>query len=98
MIMRILALLIMLLANVFMIGLTIFMFNYNVVYGFGNIIGIIAFYIAYIISVDMILSPRDFWACSSWEIFRVKFRYAISSYILVMLLASGILGAIFNEM
>ena len=94
--MRVLAFLMMLLANFFMIGLTIYMFDYNIVYGFGNIIGIIAFYIAYIISVDMILSPRDFWACSNWEIFKVKLRYAFSSYILVMFLASGILGAIFN--
>lgn len=95
--MRVLAFLMMLLANLFMIGLTIFMFDYNTVYGFGNIIGIIAFYIAYIISGDMILSPRDFWTCSSWEIFRVKLRYAFGAYILVMLIASSILGAMFNE-
>lgn len=94
--MRVLAFLMMLLVSSLMIGLAIFMFDYNVAYGFGNIIGIIAFYIAYAISGDMILSLRDFWACSNWEIFKIKLRYAFSSYILVMFLASGILGAIFN--
>lgn len=51
----------MLLAIAFMIGIDIVLFSEDVCYGIGGIIGIIGYFIAYAISVDMTISPSDFW-------------------------------------
>ena len=78
------------------VGLDAVLFDCDPIYGVGGIIGIIAYFIAYAISVDMSLSPRDFWFQSSWEIFKKKVGYAFSAYLVVTIVVSGILGAIFT--
>lgn len=83
-------------AIAFMIGLDVVLFCENALYGVGGIIGIIAFFIAYSISGDMIVAPRDYWRLSNWEVFKKKFGYGLTIYFLVTLVAAGILGAIFN--
>ena len=94
--MRVLSFLLLTFQILLMVGLDIVLFNYNTYYGFGGIIGIIAYFIAYAISVDMAIAPRDFWFQSSWGIFKKKVGYAFSAYLIVTLLAASILGACFN--
>ncbi len=72
----------------------IFLFSEDVLYGIGGVIGIIGFFIAYSISGEMIIAPRDYWRLSSWEVFKKKFGYGLTTYFLVTLVAAGLLGAI----
>lgn len=74
----------------------VFLFSEDVLYGIGGVIGIVGFFIAYSISGDMIVAPRDYWRLSSWQVFRKKFGYGMSTYVMVTFIASGILAAIFN--
>ena len=79
-----------------MIGLDVVLFEEEVMYGIGGIIGMIGFVIAYSISGNMILTPRDFFFESSWGIFKKKMGYAFSTYIIVACVSAAILAAIFN--
>ena len=79
-----------------MIGMDLVLFGYDLIYGIGGVIGIVGFFIAYSISGDMIVAPRDYWRLSSWQVFRKKFGYGMSTYVMVTFIASGILAAIFN--
>lgn len=79
-----------------MVGMDIFLFLEDVLYGIGGIIGILGFVIAYSISGDMIIAPRDYWRLSSWQVFRKKFGYGVGAYVMVTFLSSGVLAAIFN--
>lgn len=79
------------LAIAFMVGMDIFLFSEDVLYGIGGIIGIIGFFIAYSISGDMIVAPRDYWRLSSWQVFRKKFGYGMSTYILVTFVSAAIM-------
>ena len=81
--MRVLTFLTFVIAMIFMVVMDIFLFSEDVLYGIGGIIGIIGFFIAYSISGDMIVAPRDYWRLSSWQVFRKKFGYGMSTYILV---------------
>jgi hypothetical protein len=83
-------------AMIFMIGLDIVMFMENPLFGIGGIIGIIGFFVAYSISGDMIVAPRDYWRLSSWEVFKKKFGYGFTAFMLVAVIASAVLGAIFT--
>ena len=94
--MRILTFLTFVIAMAFMVGMDIFLFSEDVLYGIGGIIGIVGFFIAYSISGDMIVAPRDYWRLSSWQVFRKKFGYGMSTYVMVTFIASGVLAAIFN--
>jgi len=76
---------------IFMVVMDIFLFSEDVLYGIGGIIGIIGFFIAYSISGDMIVAPRDYWRLSSWQVFRKKFGYGMSTYILVTFVSAAIL-------
>ena len=80
----------------FMLGLDILMWMESPLYGIGGLIGIVAFFIAYAISGDMIIAPRDFWRLSSWQVFKKKMGYAFSAYIIIAVVAAGVLGAVFN--
>ena len=79
----------------FMLGLDVVLWIENPLYGIGGIVGVIAYFIAYSISGDMIIAPRDFWKLSSWQIFKKKVGYAFSTYLIVTLVAAGILGAVY---
>ena len=79
------------LAIAFMVGMDIFLFSEDVLYGIGGIIGIIGFFIAYSISGDMIIAPRDYWRLSSWQVFRKKFGYGMCTYILVTFVSAAIM-------
>ena len=94
--MRFLTFLAFIIAMTFMAGMDIFLFSEDVLYGAGGIIGIIGFFIAYSISGDMIIAPRDYWRLSSWQAFIKKFGYGLSTYILVTLVAAGVLSALLN--
>ena len=74
----------------------VFLFSEDVLYGIGGVIGIVGFFIAYSISGDMFVAPRDYWRLSSWQVFRKKFGYGMSTYVMVTFIASGVLAAIFN--
>ena len=78
-----------------MIGLDIVLFMEDPLYGIGGIIGIIGFFIAYSISGDMIVAPRDYWRLSSWEVFKKKFGYGFGAFMLVALIASAVLSCCF---
>mgnify|MGYP003302065961 FL=1 len=94
--MRILTFLTFVISIIFMVGMDIFLFLEDVLYGIGGIIGILGFVIAYSISGDMIIAPRDYWRLSSWQVFRKKFGYGVGAYVMVTFLSSGLLAAIFN--
>ena len=94
--MRVLVFLTFMIAMIFMIGLDIVMFMENPLFGIGGIIGIIGFFVAYSISGDMIVAPRDYWRLSSWEVFKKKFGYGFSAFMLIGLIASAVLGTIFS--
>ena len=94
--MRVLTFLTFVIAMAAMVGMDIFLFSEDELYGFGGIIGILSFFIAYSISGDMIVAPRDYWRLSSWQVFRTKLGYGMSTYLLVTLIAAGLLAVIFN--
>ena len=94
--MRVLTFFTFMLAMTFMVGMDVFLFSEDISYGIGGIIGIIGFFIAYSISGDMIIAPRDYWRLSSWEVFKKKFGYGFGVYIMATFVAAGVLGAIFN--
>jgi hypothetical protein len=94
--MRVLTFLTFVVAITLMVGMDIFLFSEDILYGIGGVIGIIGFFIAYSISGDMIVAPRDYWRLSSWQVFRKKFGYGMSTYVMVTFIASGVLAAIFN--
>ena len=79
-----------------MIGLDIVLWIEKPLYGIGGIVGIIAYFIAYAISGDMIIAPRDFWRLSSWQVFKKKMGYAFTAYLIVTLVVAGVLTACFN--
>ena len=89
--MRVLTFLTFVIAMIFMVAMDIFLFSEDVLYGIGGIIGIIGFFISYSISGDMIIAPRDYWRLSSWQVFRKKFGYGISTYILVTFVSAAIM-------
>ena len=80
---------------IFMVGLDIVLFMEDPLYGKGGIIGIIGFFIAYSISGDMIVEPKDYWRLSNWEVFKKKFGYGFSAYILVTVISAAIMAVIF---
>lgn len=94
--MRVLTFLTFVIAMIFMVAMDIFLFSEDVLYGIGGIIGIIGFFIAYSISGDMIIAPRDYWRLSSWQVFRKKFGYGMSTYILVTFVSAAILQVMFG--
>ena len=94
--MRVLTFLTFIIAIIFMVGLDIVFFTEDILYGIGGIIGIISFFIAYSISGDMILAPRDYWRLSSWQVFKKKFGYGLTAYILVTCIFAAVLLAIFR--
>lgn len=89
--MRVLTFLTFVIAMIFMVAMDIFLFSEDVLYGIGGIIGIIGFFIAYSISDDMIIAPRDYWRLSSWQVFRKKFGYGMCTYILVTFVSAAIM-------
>ena len=94
--MRILTFLTFVIAITIMAGMEVFLFTEDVLYGIGGVIGIVGFFIAYSISGDMIVAPRDYWRLSSWQVFRKKFGYGMGTYVMVTFIASAVLAAIFN--
>ena len=78
-----------------MLGLDVVLWMENPLYGIGGLVGIVAYFIAYAISGDMIIAPRDFWRLSSWQVFKKKMGYAFSTYLIVTLVVAGVLGSIF---
>lgn len=89
--MRVLTFLTFVIVMIFMVAMDIFLFSEDVLYGIGGIIGIIGFFIAYSISGDMIIAPRDYWRLSSWQVFRKKFGYGMCTYILVTFVSAAIM-------
>ena len=89
--MRVLTFLTFVIAMIFMVAMDIFLFSEDVLYGIGGIIGIIGFFIAYSISGDMIIAPRDYWRLSSWQVFRKKFGYGMCTYIMVTFVSAAIM-------
>lgn len=77
-----------------MLGLDVVLWMEDPLYGIGGIIGVIAYFVAYAISGEMIIAPRDFWRLSSWQVFKKKMGYAFSVYLIVTLIVSGVLAAI----
>lgn len=84
------------LITVIIVVVDIFLFSEDVLYGIGGVIGIVAFFIAYSISGDMIIAPRDYWRLSSWEVFKKKFGYGVGVYIMTTFVACGLLSSIFS--
>lgn len=94
--MRVLVFLSFILAVAFMVGIDVVLWTENPLYGIGGIVGVVAYFIAYAISGDMIIAPRDFWRLSSWQVFKKKMGYAFSAYLIVTLVSAGVFGAFFN--
>ena len=84
------------LAIAFMLAMDVVMWTEHVLYGIGGLIGMLGFFVAYSISGDMIIAPRDFWRFSSWQVFKKKMGYAFGVYLVVTLVAAGVLASIFG--
>ena len=95
--MQVLIFLSFILAIAFMLGLDVVLWMENPLYGIGGLVGIVAYFIAYAISGDMIIAPRDFWRLSSWQVFKKKVGYALSTYVIVTFIAASILNVIFGK-
>ena len=93
--MRVILFLSFCLSIAFMVGLDTLLWMETPMYGIAGIIGIIAYFIAYSISGDMIIAPRDFWRLSSWQVYKKKMGYAFSAYIIVTVVLSAVLGVLF---
>ena len=93
--MRVILFLSFCLSIAFMVGLDTLLWMETRMYGIAGIIGIIAYFIAYSISGDMIIAPRDFWRLSSWQVYKKKMGYAFSAYIIVTVVLSAVLGVLF---
>ena len=78
-------------AIAFMLGLDVVLWLESPLYGIGGIVGFVAYFIAYSISGDMIIAPRDYWRLSSWQVFRKKFGYGMCTYILVTFVSAAIM-------
>ena len=78
-------------AIAFMLGLDVVLWLERPLYGIGGIVGFVAYFIAYSISGDMIIAPRDFWRLSSWQVFRKKFGYGMCTYILGTFVSAAIM-------
>ena len=94
--MRVLVCLSFILVIAFMLGLDVVLWMENPLYGIGGLVGVIVYFIAYAISGDMIIAPRDFWRLSSWQVFKKKMGCAFFAYLIATFVVSGILGAFFN--
>lgn len=94
--MRVLVFLSFCLSIAFMLGLDVVLWMENPLYGISGLVGIISYFIAYAISGDMIIAPRDFWRLSSWQVFKKKMGYAFTAYLIVTLVVAGVLAACFN--
>ena len=44
----------------------------------------------------MIVAPRDYWRLSSWQVFKKKYGYGVSVYVIVTFIASGVLAIVFS--
>ena len=93
--MRVILFLSFCLSIAFMVGLDTLLWMETPMYGIAGIIGIIAYFIAYSISGDMIIAPRDFWRLSSWQVYKKKMGYAFSAYLIVTVVVSAVLGVLF---
>ena len=60
--------------------------------GFSGLIGIVAFFIGYALSVELSIAPRDFWWNSEFDIFIKKLGFAWSTASTVFLLFYLIFG------
>lgn len=60
--------------------------------GLSGLIGILAFFIAYSLSVELSIAPRDFWWNSEFDIFIKKLGFAWSAAGTVFILSYLILG------
>lgn len=94
--MRVLVFLSFILAIAFMLCLDVVFWMEDPLYGIGGLVGVIVYFIAYAISGDMIVAPRDFWRLSSWQVFKKKMGYAFLAYLIATLVVSGVLGVFFN--
>lgn len=94
--MRVLIFLSLIFTVVFMLGLDIVLWTEDPLYGIGGVVGMIAYFVAYAISGDMTIAPRDFWRLSRWQVFKKKMGYAFSAYLAVTLIVSGVLATILS--
>ena len=88
--MRVILFLSFCLSIAFMVGLDVLLWMETPIYGIAGIIGIISYFIAYSISGDMIIAPRDFWRLSSWQVYKKKMGYAFSAYLIVTVVVSAV--------
>ena len=69
---------------VVIIALDVFLWmHYSVTMGLIGLIGLVAFFIGYALSVEISIAPRDFWWNSEFDIFIKKLTFANSTALFV---------------
>lgn len=61
---------------VLIIAADIFLWMYSGSMGLFGLIGVVIFFITYVLSTGMSLSPRDFWTSPEFDVFIKKMTYA----------------------
>lgn len=78
---------------ILIVGVDVFLWTHSATMGLLGILGIIAFFISYALSVEISIAPRDFWANSEFDIFIKKIGFANTTALMVwgssMIIASA---------
>lgn len=65
------------------VGVDAFLWTHSATMRLLGIVGIIAFFIAYALSVEITIAPRDFWANSEFDVFIKKLSFANTTALIV---------------
>lgn len=93
--MKVLVFLSFVLSTAFMLGMDWVLWTEDPLYGVGGLIGTVGFFIAYALSGDVIIAPRDFWRLSSWQVFKKKMGWAMGAYLIISLVAGAVIASYF---
>lgn len=59
-----------------LVAVDVFAFAAGTFYGVAALIGSAAFFIAYMVSVEVTVAPRDFWVNPSFDVMKKKLKFA----------------------
>lgn len=82
---------------ILIVGVDIFLWTHSATMGLLGIVAIIAFFIAYALSVELSIAPRDFWTNSEFDVFIKKLGFANTTALIVWGGAIFIASACGNE-
>lgn len=76
------------------IAIDLYLWKASWCWGAGGLIGLAGFFVAFRISRDMVLAPRDYWRNSQYSIFKKKIAYGNTIAALTTVIASFVFMAL----